>query len=773
MINWIQTIGTDRANDVALNPRPGRSAFHAQLRKLHGRLFLRDLDSDGGTWVNQQRIPAQKWVEVSVFDTVELGAVGVEGTKPARLSFTPSMYWGIKGALGLSLETTRLDIRIGSKTLCDGAFARVRKGRICAIIGRAGCGKSIFLESLAGLRQPTSGKIYLADSNLRVEPHKGGDTNYIAFVPQADVLISDLTVEQSLESRISLVYPGMQPEIRGRIVRSIAESLGFQGERLGKFLATRIGSPEIRAAVLSGGERRRASVGHEMVTNPMALLLDEPTSGLSSVDAFEVVQFLKRTAQSNRIPIAVSIHQPANDLFALFDDLLVMAFGGRMLYHGPAEGASTLLKGWVDQGASDGEFPADEAIKVRQLDGRSAEFFLKVQENPKVRDYLVRRFEEATQTPGPQIYGPLPDVPTGSPPEVQNRDAGSRFKGGTWLFERFLRITWELVDRSLATLRADRMNLRFMLIQAPLLSVLICFAFSMGREKIYKDDQFARTVYWGKEITKESRDMTLREMLVESGERASNDLSRLGEGHARLEATVMFVLAFAVLWLSTVGAAKEIVQDYGVIAQESRSGVGILPVVISRFVVLSGLSALQSAMLLGVVGVMLLKTFRLSWYVSAWEALILCGALSTAVGLVVSVFSSTYRLALTIVPLITIPQVLFSGVLQTVPIVTGPWTHGILSIFPLRMAWEGLLQVSPLWGSGIIVLEGQSLDKSGIGAFDLAQKMVNARVEGFRELYFGGGQWVHQTDVWMLCECLTLLAFSILYLKWRIRRGIR
>jgi len=773
MNDWIQTIGTDPSNDVVLNARFGRSPFHAQLRKLHGRLFIKDLGSEGGTWVNQDRIRSEGWFEISVFDTVELGAVGVEGVRPARLAFTPSMYWGIKGALGLSLETTRMTIRIGGKTLCDGAFARIGKGRICAIIGRAGCGKSIFLETLAGLRRASDGRIFLSDSRIRLDPYAGGEANYVSFVPQADVLIGDLTVEASLESRISLVYPGMAPRIRDRIVHSIAESLGFQGDRLQKFLRTRIGSPEVRAAVLSGGERRRASVGHEMVTNPMALLLDEPTSGLSSVDAMEVVQFLKRTAQSNRIPIAVSIHQPANELFALFDDLLVMAFGGRMLYHGPSAGAADRLRRWVWEGVEEGAIPREEGEKVDNLDAQSAEFYLKVQENPTVRDYLVGRFESATRDESLPVYRPLSQDDRKPAARQGGAGGGDGLSQLLWKAQRLLLVFWVLVGRSLDTLRADRVNLRFMLLQGPMLAVLIWLAFSMGQDTLKQDDQFARTVYWGKILSDDGKDRTLKELLLESGERASKDLGKVGEGHARLEATVLFVLAFAILWLSTVGAAKEIVQDYGVIAQESRSGIGILPVVFSRFFVLSAVSALQAAMLLGVVGLMLLKSSNPAWYVNSWLALILCGSLSTSVGMLVSVCSSTYRLALTIVPLITIPQVLFSGVLQTVPIATTPLMKYILSSQPLRLGWEGLLQVSHLWSDGIVVLEGQRMINSRQGAFDLARNLVEARIDGFRGLYFGGLDLGGQAFQLMVAEGLVFLALAIGILRWRIRRGIR
>ena len=711
-------------------------------------------------------------MEVSFFDTVELGTSGEDGTKPARLSFTPSMYWGVKGALGLNLETTRLHLKVGAKTLCDGAFAQVGRGRICAIMGPSGCGKSIFLETLAGLRRPDAGRVFLADAKQRIEPYREGSANYVAFVPQADVMIGELTVAASLQSRIHLIYPGVTARVRDRIVDSIGDSLGFQGDRLGKFLSTRIGSPEIRSAVLSGGERRRASVGHELVANPMALLLDEPTSGLSSVDAYDVVQFLKRVGQNYRIPIVVSIHQPADELFALFDDLLVMALGSGVLYHGPAEGGASLLSRWVGEGVEEGAFGREEAERVAALDTQSAEFFLKVQESAEVRDYLVRRFSAASSEGLVGVYHPALEA---SPAQTVRLGEGRGNPVGrmAWGTERFVRTTWELIERSLTTLRADTMSVRFMLLQAPLLAILVCLAFSMGREKLFRDDVFARTIYWGKQISEKERgDRSLPQLFRDANQKAKEDVVHLGEGHARLEATVLFVLAFAILWLSTVGAAKEVVHDYGVIFQEYRAGIGIVPVILSRFLVLTAVSAVQAMLLLAVVGLMLLKTHNLAWYIDAWEALTLCGALSTAVGLMVSACSGTYRLALAIVPLITIPQVLFSGVLQTVPIAVNSMVQHILGILPLRMAWEGLLQVSAFWTSGIIILEGQEVS-GRIGAMSIAENMVTAHVRGFRDVYFGGHDWGATVSAIMLLECAVILGFTIGVLRMRVRRGIR
>ncbi|KAI8609409.1 ABC-2 type transporter-domain-containing protein [Chytriomyces sp. MP71] len=96
---------------------------------------------------------------------------------------------------------------------------------------------------------------------------------------------------------------------------------------------TIIGDAQIKG--VSGGERKRCSMAMEMITNPPILFLDEPTSGLDSFTALSVIKTLKALAETGRT-IVITIHQPSSEVFRLFDDLILMA-DGRILYQGVAE----------------------------------------------------------------------------------------------------------------------------------------------------------------------------------------------------------------------------------------------------------------------------------------------------------------------------------------------------------------------------------------------------------------------------------------------------
>lgn len=87
---------------------------------------------------------------------------------------------------------------------------------------------------------------------------------------------------------------------------------------------TRIGNVMLRG--ISGGERKRTSIGVELLTNPSMIFLDEPTTGLDSSTAYNVINLLKKISGNGRT-IIITIHSPSCDIFNIFDQLILLVEG--------------------------------------------------------------------------------------------------------------------------------------------------------------------------------------------------------------------------------------------------------------------------------------------------------------------------------------------------------------------------------------------------------------------------------------------------------------
>lgn len=158
------------------------------------------------------------------------------------------------------------------------------------------------------------------------------------FVDQEDILLDSLTVRETLLFSAELRLPESVSSVeKGRIVEQTIRSLG-----LSHVANSRIGGNGIRG--ISGGEKRRVSIGVELVTSPSVLFLDEPTSGLDSYNAFMVVQTLASLASQGGKTIIFTIHQPRSDVYQLFDDVLVLTKGS-ILYMGEGKRADEYMAG--------------------------------------------------------------------------------------------------------------------------------------------------------------------------------------------------------------------------------------------------------------------------------------------------------------------------------------------------------------------------------------------------------------------------------------------
>ncbi|KAG2424836.1 hypothetical protein HXX76_014257 [Chlamydomonas incerta] len=293
-----------------------------------------------------------------------------------RRRASPALAWFTSAVEPHDLTMEGLQWRLpgpAGRLVLHGVTGRFLAGHMSAILGPSGCGKTSLLALLAG-RQ--NGGLGCASGCLLVNGHEVEDLRTLqrvtGFVPQDDVLCSDLTVRENLEYSAALRLP--RGRLTGILLRmsglAAAASGGGSGES-GRGSATRgadsqlqlrppaagssaerravvdavldmmslkglqhdrVGSVEARG--ISGGQRKRVNIGLEVVARPALLFLDEPTSGLDASCCSDVLRSLSDLAATGVNVVAV-VHQPRYSTFELFDEVHLLSGTGRTVYHGP------------------------------------------------------------------------------------------------------------------------------------------------------------------------------------------------------------------------------------------------------------------------------------------------------------------------------------------------------------------------------------------------------------------------------------------------------
>ncbi|KAF5730632.1 ABC transporter G family member 9 [Tripterygium wilfordii] len=208
------------------------------------------------------------------------------------------------------------------KEILKGVTGMVLPGEVLAMLGPSGSGKTTLLTALGGrLGGKLGGKIA-----YNGKPFSNKMKRNTGFVTQDDVMYPHLTVTETLVFTALLRLPNtFTKEEKVQQAEEVITQLG-----LSRCKNSTIGDPFLRG--ISGGERKRVSVGQEMLINPSLLFLDEPTSGLDSTTAQRIVSTLWELANGGRT-IVMTIHQPSSRLFYMFHKVLLLS-DGNPLYFG-------------------------------------------------------------------------------------------------------------------------------------------------------------------------------------------------------------------------------------------------------------------------------------------------------------------------------------------------------------------------------------------------------------------------------------------------------
>ncbi len=316
-------LGRDPNCDHVLD-YPMVSWRHAKIDRNGTSLFVEDLKSSNGTFVNGQRISDRTAVKPG--DVVGLGSY--------RFVLTGDGSFRKRDSRGdLTLEARDIRVEVPGRRLLDEVSLTICPSEFVGLMGPSGAGKSTLMSVLNGYTPPAQGQVAINGRNLY--QHFDEFRGLIGFVPQDDIIHAELTVREALfySARLRLPVDFSNSDIHKRI-DAVLTQLGLSG--IDDVL---VGSPTRKG--ISGGQRKRVNLAMELLTDPSLLFLDEPTSGLSSEDTLIVMQVLRRLVDSGKT-ILLTIHQPSLEAFKLLDNVVVIAKDseltatGRLAFYGPA-----------------------------------------------------------------------------------------------------------------------------------------------------------------------------------------------------------------------------------------------------------------------------------------------------------------------------------------------------------------------------------------------------------------------------------------------------
>jgi ABC-type multidrug transport system ATPase subunit len=310
------TVGRDLASDISLSFDSTVSSKHAFVLRHKGHIEVQDRHSLNGTWVNGRRV---RRATLSPTDTLTIGSTVLrfESEPNGMLRVTRR-----EGRDEIALECIGLTREVGgSKRILDRVSLAIRPGEFVGVLGPSGAGKSTLLKALNGYQPPGYGCVLLNDTPLYRS--FAMFRNAIGYVPQDDIVHADLTVEDSLNYVAQLRLPAdVGAEQRRELIDSTLETLGLSHVR------------KSRIYELSGGQRKRVSIGCELITRPSVLFLDEPTSGMDPSTEERLMRHFQGMARRGTT-VLITTHILYN--LGLLDRVVIMSRGKLVFFGTPGE----------------------------------------------------------------------------------------------------------------------------------------------------------------------------------------------------------------------------------------------------------------------------------------------------------------------------------------------------------------------------------------------------------------------------------------------------
>ncbi|GHO93348.1 ABC transporter ATP-binding protein [Reticulibacter mediterranei] len=645
------TLGRASDNTVVLN-HPQVSGHHARLELMQGGYRLVDMRSTNGTYINEQ----PKRVSNQV-----LGAGDVIRIGPFKITFTGTQLTQQDESQAVRIDALHLK-KTGNNNaiLVNDISIAIPPRKFVALVGGSGAGKSTLLDALNGLRPAQDGMVFYNGQDYY--HNLAAFSTQLGYVPQDDIIHRELSVERALyyAARLRLPNDFTEQQIQERI-NEVLEDVEMKARR------------HLLVNKLSGGQRKRVSIALELLANPSVFFLDEPTSGLDPGLDRKMMLLMRRLADRGRTIVLVT--HATNNINAC-DYVCFLCQGGRLAYFGP---------------------PNDTKAYFGKTD--FAEIYSALEptdENPNVPAEAEMRFK---QSPDFQKYvvAPLQQGPAGQTSQrVSNAAIRPPKRGNPW---RQFRI---LSARYLELLRNDVGNLMILLLQAPIIGLIL---FLMAGHGTFDATSITNCPLRQNPLATSGPIVSIdcqrvRDLL--NGPQGDAFAAQQGKSKAQLQQDaiaqgsggdaqkILFIMAFAAVMFGCINGAREIVKEAPIYRRERAVNLGLIPYMFSKIVVLGVLCLLQSLVI--VLLVHLKAPFRHSIFLPPVLEIYITMALTSLAGLMlgltISAIVPNNDRAMSFVPIVLIPQVIFAGVVFSLDNPT--FLQLPAAFFPARWAMAGM-----------------------------------------------------------------------------------